>query len=629
MCDRVLDSSYRYREIEVNPTMLNRINLDIDREPLVSILLEVIAAPEKLNEKQFNKLIRRYPRANGAGMYSHSELIYAYRELAGTHGLPPFDPAIINERLRRKPVRTSSGVTPVTVLTKPFPCPGECIFCPNDVRMPKSYLSDEPGAQRAEQNSFDPYLQTYSRLETYYNIGHPTDKIEIIVLGGTWSFYPESYQIWFIKRIFDAMHDFGNGIDRTEEVNQALLAASQLHPQNNVTNVTVYGLDLDKSYNQVVQNVYHEEMVRSKQIARSINVGERERSPIDEYATWEELEAAHRYNETAPCRSVGLVVETRPDHIDEAEVIRIRRLGGTKVQIGFQSLNDDVLKVNKRGHNVMATRRAVKLLRKAGFKIHAHWMPNLYGSSPELDIQDYQKLFGEDDFRPDELKVYPCSLIESAELMQRYQDGTWRPYTEEELLEVLVASFINTPEYCRLTRVIRDIPGTDIVVGNQKTNFRQIVENTLAERGLRSPDIRAREIRHQKVTMDDLTLDELIYSANGFEEHFLQFITQDRKIAGFLRLSLPTSGVTPLTEELRDTAMIREIHVYGQAVDIGDSQEGHAQHLGLGTQLINRAVEIAQASGFERLAVISAIGTREYYRKRGFDDGELYQVRMI
>ncbi len=370
-------------------------------------------------------------------------------------------------------------------------------------------------------------------------------------------------------------------------------------------------------------------MVRSKQIARSINVGERERSPIDEYATWEELEAAHRYNETAPCRSVGLVVETHPDHIDEAEVIRIRRLGGTKVQIGFQSLNDDVLKVNKRGHNVMATRRAVKLLRKAGFKIHAHWMPNLYGSSPELDIQDYQKLFGEDDFRPDELKVYPCSLIESAELMQRYQDGTWRPYTEEELLEVLVASYINTPEYCRLTRVIRDIPGTDIVAGNQKTNFRQIVENTLAERGLRSPDIRAREIRHQKVTMDDLTLDELIYSANGFEEHFLQFITQDRKIAGFLRLSLPTSGVTPLTEELRDTAMIREIHVYGQAVDIGDSQEGHAQHLGLGTQLINRAVEIAQANRFERLAVISAIGTREYYRKRGFDDGELYQVRMI
>lgn len=609
--------------------MLNRINLDIDREPLVSILLEVIASPEKLNEKQFNKLIRRYPRASGSGMYSHSELIYAYRELAGTYGLPAFDPAIINERLRRKPVRTSSGVTPVTVLTKPFPCPGKCIFCPNDVRMPKSYLSDEPGAQRAEQNSFDPYLQTYSRLETYYNIGHPTDKIEIIVLGGTWSFYPETYQIWFIKRIFDAMHDFGNGIDRTEEVSQALLEASQLHPQNNLTNVTVYGLDLGKSYNQVVQDVYHDEMVRSKQVARSIKVGERERSPIDEYATWEELEEAHRYNETAPCRSVGLVVETRPDHIDEAEVLRIRRLGCTKVQIGFQSLNDDVLEANKRGHNVMATRRAVKLLRQAGFKIHAHWMPNLYGSSPELDIADYYKLFGEDDFRPDELKVYPCSLIESAELMQNYQDGTWRPYTEEELLEVLVSSFVNTPEYCRLTRVVRDIPGTDIVVGNQKTNFRQIVENTLAERGLSSPDIRAREIRHQKVTMDDLKLDELIYPANGFEEHFLQFITEDRKIAGFLRLSLPTDAVNPLTDELRDTAMIREIHVYGQAVDIGDSQEGHAQHLGLGTQLINRAVAIAQANGFERLAVISAIGTREYYRKRGFDDGELYQIRAI
>ncbi len=609
--------------------MLNQIDLQTDLIPLVAILREVIDAPTKLNDKEFNKLVRRHPRTDASGLYSRSELIEAYRQLAGTHGLPPFDVAIVNERLRRKPIRTSSGVTPVTVLTKPFPCPGKCIFCPNDVRMPKSYLSDEPGAQRAEQNSFDPYLQTYTRLQAYYNLGHPTDKIEIIVLGGTWSFYPETYQIWFIKRIFDAMHDFGNGTDRREEVSAALATASKLHPQNNITNVTVFGLEMGQSYNQVVQDIYKGEMVRSKDTAQAIRRGERERSPIDEFATWEELEAAHRYNETAPCRSVGLVVETRPDHIDPAEVLRIRRLGCTKVQIGFQSLNDAVLTANKRGHDVAATRRAVTLLRKAGFKIHAHWMPNLYGSSPQMDIADYQTMFDDEDFRPDELKVYPCSLIESAELMQRYQEGSWKPYTEAELLDVLTACFMHTPEYCRLTRVIRDIPGTDIVVGNQKTNFRQIVENTLAERGQRSPDIRAREIRHQKVTMDDLTLDETRYRANGHDEIFLQFITAGRDIAGFLRLSLPDANTEPITEELRATAMIREIHVYGQAVDIGDSQAGHAQHLGLGSQLIQRAVELASQHGYTRLAVISAIGTREYYRKRGFEDGTLYQVRAL
>ncbi|TVR24523.1 MAG: tRNA uridine(34) 5-carboxymethylaminomethyl modification radical SAM/GNAT enzyme Elp3 [Anaerolineaceae bacterium] len=606
--------------------MYNNFDLQAERQPILAILREVIDAPQKLPVAAFDKLVRRHPRPAG-GLFSRSDLISAYRQMAGTHGLPPFDPVIV-ERLRRKPIRTSSGVTPVTVLTKPFPCPGECIFCPNDVRMPKSYLSDEPGAQRAEQNGFDPYLQTYTRLQAYYNLGHPTEKIEIIVLGGTWSFYPETYQIWFIKRIFDALHDFGDGVDNRPQVEAALAVGSQLHPQNNITNVTVYGVDMGRSYNQVVQDIYRDEMTRSKGVARAIDGGH-QRSPIDEFATWEELEEAHRRNESAPCRAVGLVVETRPDHIDTAEVLRARRLGCTKVQIGFQSLNDDVLAINKRGHDVAATRRAVTLLRKAGFKIHAHWMPNLYGSSPQMDIADYRKMFDDPDFRPDELKVYPCSLIESAELMQRYQDGSWRPYDEDELLDVLTACFMYTPEYCRLTRVIRDIPGTDIVVGNQKTNFRQIVENRLAERGQRSPDIRAREIRQRRVTMDDLTLDVIHYTANSADEVFLQFITAERDIAGFLRLSLPHADAAPLTAELTGCAMIREVHVYGQAVDIGASVPGRAQHLGLGSQLIDHAARIAAERGYKRLAVISSVGTREYYRGRGFTDGALYQIRAL
>ncbi|MDX2075212.1 MAG: tRNA uridine(34) 5-carboxymethylaminomethyl modification radical SAM/GNAT enzyme Elp3 [bacterium] len=594
---------------------------------IIPILQALSASDEALSPDHLNSLLRKYPKPTG-GVYSRSQLIAGYRELAGTHGLPPYDETFV-ERIRLKPVRTSSGVTPVTVLTKPFPCPGTCIFCPNDVRMPKSYLSDEPGAQRAEQNSFDPYLQTYSRLLSYHNTGHPTDKIELIILGGTWSFYPETYQIWFIKRIFDALHDFGDGVNRCDEVETLLKGSSKLHPENNITTAQVLGVDLNQSYNQVVQTIYSDEMARSRDIATQFGAGIKERTVIDEFATWDELEAAHKHNESAACRSVGLVIETRPDHISVEEVLRIRRLGCTKVQIGFQSLNDDVLRANKRGHMISATRRAVKLLRMAGFKIHAHWMPNLYKSTPDLDIEDYRRMFNDPDFRPDELKVYPCSLIESAELMQRYQDGSWKPYTHEELLHVLTTCFKETPEYCRLTRVIRDIPGTDIVVGNKATNFRQLVENALAKDGERSPDIRAREVRLTQIAMDDLSLDELWYDGSCTQEVFMQYITQTRDIAGFLRLSLPNKDEAPLTEELRDTAMIREVHVYGQALGIGESGQGRAQHLGLGTLLIERAVALAKERGFTRLAVISAIGTREYYRKRGFVGDGLYQVREI
>lgn len=600
------------------------LDLDYYREPLIAILHEVIRQPD-LTHPKLLQVLKRYPK-DGRGLFSKDELILAYRTLAGSNGLPPFDPAVL-VRLRMKPIRTMSGVTPVTVLTKPFPCPGECIFCPSDVRMPKSYLSNEPGAQRAEQNSFDPYLQTYSRLRTLHDTGHPTDKIEIIILGGTWSFYPETYQIWFVRRIFDALHDFGQGIDHCAEVETALLAGSQLHPARNTITTVIEGQHPAQTYNQAVQAVYRDEMSRSKEQARAIANGERPRGPLDEYATWEELEAAHRYNEHAACRCVGLVIETRPDLIDREEVIRIRRLGATKVQIGFQSLDDAVLRLNKRGHTVETIRQAVRLLRLAGFKIHAHWMPNLYGSSPEADILDYQRLFDDPDFRPDELKLYPCSLIESAELMQYYKAGMWQPYTYEELLRVLTSCFLDTPEYCRLTRVVRDIPSTDIVAGDLTTNFRQVVDQALQQRGQSSPDIRAREIRGRSVASEDLHLDEQWYVSSIGSEVFLQYLTSDRHIAAFLRLSLPQES--SLVDELAGAAMIREVHVYGQSLEIGQEAGGKAQHQGLGRQLIERAAAIAVEHGYQLLAVISAVGTRAYYRRHGFADGKLYQLRPL
>ena len=606
-----------------------KYELDVEehRDQLLPLLKVILASPNRLSSREHQQLMRRYPRPAGEGFYSLANLVDAWRAFAGQDGVPAYDEGMLH-KLRRKPVRTMSGVTPVTLLTKPFPCPGTCIFCPNDVRMPKSYLADEPGAQRAEKNAFDPYLQTYMRLQTYHNLGHSTGKIEIIILGGTWSFYPETYQIWFVKRIFDAMHDFGEGNDRRAEVFAALRHRSMFGGEQ-ISNVVINGSEMTASYNQVVQDIYADEMYRSRGLVDEIITGERERSPVDEFATWNELELAQRENETAPCRSVGLVIETRPDHISEGEVIRIRRLGCTKVQIGFQSLNDRVLDMNKRGHDVAATRRAVKLLRKAGFKIHAHWMPNLYGSSPDADRADYEKIFGDEEFRPDELKIYPCSLIESAELMQRYRAGDWRPYTHDELLDLLVDCFERTPEYCRLTRVIRDIPGTDIVDGNKVTNFRQLVEQELVRRGGKSSDIRAREIRRDHVTDGDLRLDVSEYSAGIGDEVFLQYITEKRKIAAFLRLSLPDIDETPLLEELTGCAMIREVHVYGLSLGIGTAMSGRAQHLGLGSRLIETAAEIAAERAYTRLAVISAIGTREYYRKRGFEDGELYQIRDL
>ncbi|MBK8020524.1 MAG: tRNA uridine(34) 5-carboxymethylaminomethyl modification radical SAM/GNAT enzyme Elp3 [Chloroflexi bacterium] len=602
--------------------MSHKISIDLEdhRDHLLAILRRVIA-DERLRGAEVNAVVRAHARKTGAKLYTRDELIRAYRAFAGSVDLPTFDPVVI-ERLRLKPVRTSSGVTPVTILTKPFPCPGECIFCPNDVRMPKSYLSDEPGAQRAEQNSFDPYLQTMSRLQAYYQTGHPTDKIELIILGGTWSFYPETYQIWFVRRAFDAMHDFGAGIDRSEEISRLLRDGSQLHPERNTVHVSLHGEALQQTYNQTVQSIYRDEMRRSRELSDALRASQN-RSPIDEYATWEELEALHRFNENSPVRCVGLVVETRPDHISEEEVLRIRRLGCTKVQIGIQSLNDEVLRLNRRGHTVAATRRAIQLLRSAGFKIHAHWMPNLYGSSPDQDVADYARLFDDPDFRPDELKIYPCSLIESAELMGPYRAGLWTPYNHEELLETMVGCLRLTPEYCRLTRIVRDIPGTDIVVGNKMTNFRQIAEDTLARNGERSRDIRAREVKQQVVDSSALRLDEQRYQVSTGDEVFLQMITEGREIAGFLRLSLPT--IDPITEELRGVAMIREVHVYGQAVEIGEAAAGRTQHSGLGTRLIERAMEISREAGYEWLSVISAVGTREYYRKRGFTDGRLYQ----
>ncbi len=577
------------------------------RADLLPIVRAIVALPEGCGEERvphevLEQLLRAHPR-EGRGFFSRAQLIAGYRHFASVE---PFaiDEAQFVRRVQLRPVRTQSGVTPLTVLTKPYPCPGRCVFCPNDVRMPKSYLSDEPGAQRAAVNHFDPYLQTWNRLDAYRAIGHPVEKVEMIVLGGTWSSHPEPYQVWFVKRCFDALNDFGAGRDGRASVRVGNVGFGALSGTP------------DRPYNDTVG-----EHLRATLDGQLLDAGER--------AAWGELEEAQRENETAGCRSVGFVVETRPDHLTQDEVTRIRRLGCTKVQIGYQSLDDGILALNARGHDVAATRRAMRLLRSAGFKIHAHWMPNLLGATPASDIEDFERLFSDPDFRPDELKIYPCSLIETAELMDYHRRGEWSPYTHEELLHVVSTALGRVPRYCRVTRVIRDISSDDIVVGNKLTNFRQIAEKELARRGGACRDIRAREIRGERFDANELVVRTTEYASCTGVEHFIEFTTAADRICGFVRLALPDARAEWGIEEIRGSALIREVHIYGASLELGSAGGERAQHRGLGQRLMALAEETARTAGYAHLAVISAVGTRPYYRRFGFEDGSLYQHKRL
>ena len=506
--------------------------------------------------------LRKHPIPSGGYLGKHA-LVAAYNQMVDAGEI--YADVRLLERIRLKPVRTLSGVTTVTVLTKPYPCPGKCIFCPTDVRMPKSYLPDEPGAMRGLEHDFDPYAQVRSRLEALEAVGHPTDKIELLILGGTWSSYRRDYQEWFVKRCFDAM------------------------------NIPLTPIP----------------------------------SPFQgEGGRGEGLTEIQSFNETASHRNVGLVIETRPDEITPDEIRWLRYLGVTKVQMGAQSLDDHILEINKRGHDVATTLRATALLRAAGFKIVLHWMPNLLGATPDSDRIDFACLW--DDFCPDEIKIYPNQLLANAELYEYWQRGEFHPYTTQELINLIADVKPTIPRYCRVNRVIRDIPSTNVVEGNRRTSLRQDVHRELQRRGTSCQCVRCREVRKQHVSAERVELHDLVYFAAQAEEHFISFDTPDDKLAGFIRLSLPSSELPDTRlDDLKGAALIREVHVYGQSLPVGIEKDGAAQHSGLGTQLLEEAEKVAKKRGFRRVAVISAVGTRGYYLDRGFERGELYLVKNI
>jgi len=472
--------------------------------------------------------------------------------------------------LKTRPVRSLSGIVNVSVLTKPYPCPGKCIYCPSQNGVPKSYLSNEPAVMRAILNQYHPFKQVQMRLLALKNAGHPTDKIELRIIGGTWSFYPKNYQAWFIRRCFDACN---------------------------------------------------------KKTSKNLN-------------------QAQKRNEKTKHKIVGLSIETRPDFVDEKEVKRLRQLGVTRVELGVQSIYDDVLRLNKRGHGIIATIKATKLLKDAGFKICYQMMPNLPGSDLRRDEKMFKELFSNSNFQPDFLKIYPTALLKEAPLYKWWKAGKYKPYSKKTLINLIKQVKKKIPYYVRIQRIVRDIPSQSIVAGGAKvSNLRQVVAREMKKEGLRCHCIRCREVRENYNPKEKLKLFREDYQASGGKEIFLSFEDRNReRLYSLLKLRIPSyalraSAGRPSQKHfipiLENAAIIREIHTYGQQLPLARLGRGvtptiSPQHKGLGKKLIKEAEKIAKKEfGLNKVAVIAAIGVREYFRKLSYRLKDEYMIKRI
>ena len=461
-------------------------------------------------------------------MPTKSEVLALYRALV-KEGVEDVNPEA-ELALRKIKTKSNSGVAVVSLLTKPFACPGRCTYCPTDVSMPKSYLAKEPAAARALANDFDPYMQVTSRLKALEQNGHPIDKIEMIVIGGTWSFYHPVYQEEFLIGCYRACNDYGTANDSRTEVYEDRL-----------------------TYLLMLQD----------------------------------------RNEHAVSRIIGLSIETRPDYITDFEIRRLRSLGVTKVEIGVQHLDDAVFKLTKRDMKIERVKRATELLRNAGFKMVYHMMPNLPGSTKERDIAMFGELFSGEDFHPDMLKIYPCMVLENSELYETWKAGGFTPYTDPELIEVLRGAKKFVPPYVRILRVIRDIPATYIMAGSHVSNLRQAMDEDMKQNGWQCRCIRCREIREGEVNPEDFKLSQIEYRTASGTELFLSFESapttvegktreERARLASFTRLRLPdNNGNDALLPVLHGAALIRELHTYGRHTRVGgDSKQ--SQHVGFG-----------------------------------------------
>ena len=506
------------------------------------------------NSEELNRIKREVAKKFKTSPPSNVELLKAYHKLLKKKRISQNKQ--LESVLRKRPVRTLSGVAVVSLFTKPYPCPGKCIFCPQEEGIPKSYLRGEPALERALKLKFDPFLQVKKRIESLEKQGHPTDKIEIRVIGASFSFYPNDYKVWFFTNIFAA----ANQRRKSKKANLATLKKEQ------------------------------------------------------------------KINERAKHRIVGISIETRPDLIDTKEILLMRKLGITMVELGVQTVYDDILEKNKRGHGIKEIIHATKLLKDAGFKVMYQMMPNLLGSDLKKDFLAFKEVFENQSYRPDWLKIYPCVVCKNTELYQIWKKGKYQPYSDKELINLLIKIKQIVPYWIRIARLFRDIPASQIEAGCKISNLREVVQKEMKERNLKCRCIRCREVREKYNPREKIYLFCQEYEASQGKEIFLSFENKKRtKLYAFLRLRIPAS---PFISVLKNSAIIREIHTYGQMVPLGKRSLA-PQHRGLGKRLIKEAQRITKKFKLKKIAVISGVGVREYYRKLGYRLKDTYMVKSL
>jgi elongator complex protein 3 len=451
-------------------------------------------------------------------------------------------------RKQRKPTKTISGVTPIAVVIRPEKCPhGTCLYCPS-LDVPQSYTPKSPAIMRAAKLNYDPFKQTLARLKAFKAMKHPTDKIELIIMGGTFLAYPKDYQYKFIKCCFDALNE-------------------------------------KKSKN---------------------------------------LEQAKKRNEKAQHRCVALCIETRPDFCSDSDIKRMLEFGCTRCELGVQIPDDKIYKITKRGHKVKEVIEATKRLKNAGFKVGYHIMPGLPGSSFKQDIKMFKKLFSDSNFKPDQLKIYPCQVIKGSELSGLYEKGKYKPYSTEELIRLLIELKKIVPKYCRIMRIMREIPPDYLIAGTIRIDLRKVIHDKMQEQEIKCNCIRCREIgfalRESKKIDKNLKLNKIEYKASHGKEFFIEVINKDDIIFGLIRLRINNKS---------NILLIRELHIYGPSLEIGKKARDKVQHKGLGRKLMNEAEKIAQDMKCEKIKVLSGVGVREYYKTLGYKLEDNYMVKYL
>jgi len=459
----------------------------------------------------------------------------------------------LNRFLMTKPVRTSSGVATVTVVPKPSECPGKCIYCPRGEDSPQSYSGTEPAIMRARHNDYNPYRQVKNRLEQYEMMGHPTDKIQVIIIGGTFLSMNDVYKKSFMKSIFDAL----NGMES------------------------------------------------------------------------EDIETAKKRNENAKNRCIGIIIETRPDFCKEKHIDEMLEYGVTMVEIGVQSIYDDVLEKVGRMHTIEDVKRATLIAKNAGLKVNYHIMPGLPGMDRRREISQFKSLFDKDDFKPDALKIYPTLVIDGTELYDMWKKGDYETLGTKEAVDLLSDSMEFIPKYCRIVRMQRTMSADKIESGVDKSNLRELVENEAEKKGIEVKEIRYREVGRSEMSIEGAEMMRCEYDASRGKEIFLSFENRKKdSIFGFIRVRIPKGSHRKEID--RNTAIVRELHVYGPAVRIGKDSERFSQHKGFGTRLLKEAERIAKEEfGKNKMVVISGVGVREYYYKRGYKAEGPYVSKRI